>query len=1235
MTDVTPKVIELLVPGPQGAPGAIMRGPFDPAVQYEARDGVSIDGSSYYTLIPVIGVAPPASPWIVLAAKGDQGVQGAQGPQGVQGPAGPEGPQGADGPQGIQGPAGPAGPQGAVGPQGADGAVGPQGPQGLKGDKGDQGDIGPQGNVGPVGPAGPAGPAGPQGAAGADGAVGAQGPAGAAGPQGPKGDTGADGAIGPAGPAGPQGPKGDQGDIGADGPQGPAGPAGPAGAQGVAGPQGADGPQGPAGPAGAAGPQGAIGPQGPDGAQGPAGPQGVAGPQGPQGPEGPQGLKGDTGAAGPQGPQGAQGPQGPQGASGGTLVPRGAYDNAANYGAGDLVSYTGSAYYLPNGYSGTITGVVPPTAPWLLFTDVTSAATSAQAAAASSASAASASQTAAAGSATTASNAASTLTTMLTTSIVLKPMAVETGYVFAALDANLKASFAVGTDGSFTAFKYAAGSVPTTALAAQAVTTLKLADGAVTATKLDQTTVGQFLPTLMAPESDYAWGIVDAADKLALGIKHDGTVVAPKMTLGAGSVDFAQLTANLATYVAKPMPAESGYVWGVVDGSGKIGLGIQADGTVVGRVAGSMSAGSVLTSYLANGAVTEAKLDPVIDRLAVPHVGDVVEVEPDTWRASYGQISVQTAADGTAWSRFPNVRTRSLRGPNTSGTSLQFRRSAGLHVKGKRSGGAWSPIAVNNVASTTFKGSVYNFSSGLSTSNSASAALPAAGTVGNYYRYASEVTLSYGGQTLIMGDLVVDNGTSWVVQKGPAYTANTAPFGARAEGDWWSVSATGTFDGVAYTAGDRIVYIGFDSYAGTGWAMWYHGKPGNGECFYYGEFVPGTGSLPGSPAQGDLYQASAAGTDTTSGLTFAVGDYALYDGAWCQIANSAITTVAPGAIIPALACNTSASEWEVRRADKSTVVVGAGAYCRRQLGPRRSSDTILLLSDSMFGVPGVQAQLQALVTPRTVNLITRGGGTSRNVLSTFENYIANGGDPYRGEFTFLWQGQNNQPSAFGDANWSQITETALRVIDLIGTRDRRFCFLSILGIDAMTFDGTRIHVTQHEAMFAGATQNHVLWQLEQWYATMFPGQWISPRLALLSAAANSTIPDARYPGSGMTEAQTASTYGWVPLSFWNPPSGGWPYALSALSLKGYWGTSSLPSGGAAGDCYTLSTAQTFTGSATPTYNGGNWPVGTLLINNAGTWTPYYADQTHQGSGANQGGQYLAAALANFLTTNVL
>jgi hypothetical protein len=720
--------------------------------------------------------------------------------------------------------------------------------------------------------------------------------------------------------------------------------------------------------------------------------------------------------------------------------------------------------------------------------------------------------------------------------------------------------------------------------------------------------------------------VVDATNRLAIGIQPDGTFVATKLSVPAASVDFAQLTANLTSYVAKPLSPESGYVWGVVDAAGKIGLGVQTDGTVVGKVTGLLAPGSVTAAYIAGGAVTEAKLDPVIDRLAVPHAGDVVEVWPDKWRARYGTIAARSAIDGTLWTRFPHTLTRVLRGKNLSGTALQFRKSAGLTFRGLRDGGAWDPNANTTINSTNYVGQLSaGFTAPATTGRSA----------GDYYRCIGTTATAFDGQSCLCGDLVVYNGTAWKAQLAPRYNGVPAtPQNGRLEGDFWEVATAGTFDGTAYAVGDKIVHIGFDSLSGSGQPLWYKGQAGQGELFYKGEFVPGTTSLAGA-AIGDVWQASAAGADATSGLSFGVADYAVYDhyGIWGNVASAAITTVAANAMIPGLSCIQSAGEWEFRRADKAATVIGVAPTVLHQNAPRRSADGILLLSDSMFGVANTQGQLSALVTPRPVSLVSRGGGTSRNVMSTYEWYVATQADPYKGAFTFIWQGQNNQPSTVGDANWCQIVETALELRNLLGARDRRFCFLSILGIDAMTFDGTRIHVTQHEAMFAGAAQNHVLWQLEQWYAAMFPGQWLSPRLALLSAAANSTVLDARYPGSGMTEAQTAATYGWVPLSFWNAPSGGWPYPLGTLSLKGYWSTAGLPSGGNPADCYTLSAAQTFTGTASPTYNGQPWPVGTLLINNAGTWTPYYADQTHQGSAANQGGQYLAAAMAAFLSSN--
>ncbi len=836
--------------------------------------------------------------------------------------------------------------------------------------------------------------------------------------------------------------------------------------------------------------------------------------------------------------------------------------------------------------------------------------------------------TAAAGSATTAAATSASMSTLLSTSIVLKPLAPESGFLFGAVDAAQKIAFGLGLDGTFTAFKYAAASIPgsaiaslpagsvtTASLAASSVNTAAIANGAVTAAKLDTTTVGQYLLQPLAHESGFVWGVVDAVGKMGLGVQGDGTVFAPKFPIPAQSVDFGQLTANLSSYVAKSLAPESGYVWGVLDAKGQMGLGVRTDGSVVGKVSGLLSPGSVSTTYLSSGAVTEAKLDPAVDRMAVPHVTDLIEVLPDKWRAQYGTIAARSSIDGTGWTRFPHTLTRVLRGKNLSGTSLQFRKSAGLAFRGIRDGGSWDPNANTTINSINYIGQLSAAFSTPSTSGR---------SAGDYYRCIGLTATTFDGQQCLCGDLIVYNGTTWKAQLAPRYGGvQVAPQNGRLEGDFYEVATAGTFDSVAYVVGDKIVHIGFDSLSGSGQPLWYKGQAALGELFYKGEFTPGTTNLSGAVI-GDVYQASAAGTDGTSGLTFAVSDYALFDhySNWGNVPSAAITTVSSNAMIPGLPCVTSANEWEFRRVDKAATVIGVAPTIQHQSSPRRSVDSILLLSDSMFGVPNVQAQLQALVTPRTVNLITRGGGTSRNVMSTYEWYVATQSDPYKGEFTFAWQGQNNQPSTVGDANWCQIIEAALELRNLFGARDRRFCFLSILGTDAMTFDGTRIHVTQHEAMFAGAAQNNVLWQLEQWYATMFPGQWLSPRLALLAAAASSTILDARLPGSGMTEAQTAATYGWVPYSYWSYSVAPIPYPLGSLNLKGYWNSNSMPTGGSSQDCWTIGTSTL-----------GN--PGNLIVNVSGTWTVYALDQTHQGANANQGGQQLAAALANYLSTNIL
>lgn len=792
----------------------------------------------------------------------------------------------------------------------------------------------------------------------------------------------------------------------------------------------------------------------------------------------------------------------------------------------------------------------------------------------------------------------------------------ETGYAWVVVDAAGKIALGVKPDGSVVIPKFSP--LASSAFQDGAVTTAKVADGAISLTKLASVLQPLIPLSMSVAETGYVFAIIGASNRMALAIKADGSVIIPKFVIPDGSVTTAKLASSVLTLLPQVLALETGYAWALVDAAGKIGLGVKIDGTVVGKIPNTLSDGGVTTAKIAAGAVTEAKLDPPLARLAVPHIGDVVEVTSDNWRSKYGSVTTRTEANGSLWATFPRFLTKTLRGINLSGSVLEFRRTSGLAIRGRRKGTGydWNPVAVAAVASTTLKGNTTDPSS-LSTSGR---------VAGDYYRYSPLTTTTFNSQTVGLGDLIVFDGSAFQVQKAPTPVGNAAPT-TRERGDWWAVTADGTFDGVTYTAGDRIVCVGFDSQSGFGNNLWYKGKAStDGELFYNGEHDASGGTYPASPAQGDLYQISVAGT--LGGVAYSVGDWLLYDTAvWGRIPGNPITTVAAGGMIPGLTCNVSASEWEVRRADKNNARVGVTAGARHQTSPRRSVDGIVCRSDSMFGVSQMQSNLSALVTPRTVVAIARGGGTSDNVLSTKEYEVAVGGDPYRGWLEFIWQGQNNQPAAVGDGNWCRTIECAIRIDELLGARDNRGAFLSILGSMGMTFNGSRCVVTQWEGMFAGT---HVLAALEQWYIANFPGKYITTRTALLAKAISgsyaSSLPDPRVLGA-QTEAQTAAAYGWIPYS-WMNRTNNYSFSLASLNYIDWWNTSgAIPSsGGADGDAYVRSGGTSSNGS------GG---IGNLIVKQAGVWAEYAPDVIHIGGGVGQGGPPLAAVLNDYLVNNKL
>jgi len=78
----------------------------------------------------------------------------------------------------------------------------------------------------------------------------------------------------------------------------------------------------------------------------------------------------------------------------------------------------------------------------------------------------------------------------------------------------------------------------------------------------------KFLP--LAPDSGYAWALVDANGRSAILVSVDGTVYLPKYAKDA--------------YIPQTLNPDSGYLWALTDEAGRIGLAVKTDGTVVGKL---------------------------------------------------------------------------------------------------------------------------------------------------------------------------------------------------------------------------------------------------------------------------------------------------------------------------------------------------------------------------------------------------------------------------------------------------------------------------------------------------------------------------------------------------------------------------------------------------------------------------------------------------------------------------
>jgi len=700
------------------------------------------------------------------------------------------------------------------------------------------------------------------------------------------------------------------------------------------------------------------------------------------------------------------------------------------------------------------------------------------------------------------------------------------------------------------------------------------------------------LRQLLTDMEDPEWAMVcvDTRNRIAYGLRHDGTFVPSKIELPASSVSTekledaavtrAKLTAEIEAGLVKELLSVD-YAWAVVDAEGHIGIAIKFDGTVEGKFL--LPDSSVTGAKLAAATVPRAKLDSSLASSIPVEVSDSMEfvwsiVDEDD-RVAFG-----IRRDGTAFLR-PDWTAGTISGSAiiTGSVPRESLNPAASRLAFSGSG-EWVSDAFDNLR----RGQAVDFSAVTDT--------------GAGYAFRPFPTLP---TPVLYG--VNASGTALLFRRAPRHVIRgtndrgawaagpSAPAASATEGDFWTVSSGGTYDGVTYTTGDRIHCVGTNHNGGSSSPLFLRGKAG--EFWLKGEFTP-SGFSPASPVDGDAWQASTSGT--FGGLTYAAGDLVLrVSGAWLQVLTSTVS-VANG--VAWRFDVRDASEIEVRRSDGSTTPVDVTCTGYRTSNPRQSSDGVILRGDSMVATGGLNTALADVLQPRTLVALSYAGANYSEVLATAKREIGLT-DPYRG-WTHIWfAGQNNSP------NLEPVKRGALEASALCGARDGRCVIMSTNGQHSLTWNGTRLVGSQHEPRFAGSGN---LAAFEAWAAKVFPGRFFNTTSALLAAAGS--LPHLQFPG--MTEAQVAATYGVLPFSFYfNLAAVGWTPA--GLSFQGYRSTAGLPSGGSDGHYYLRS---------------ANGTVGGIIVRWGGAWSEPAIDITHMYGAGNAA---LASALASFLSANLI
>lgn len=680
--------------------------------------------------------------------------------------------------------------------------------------------------------------------------------------------------------------------------------------------------------------------------------------------------------------------------------------------------------------------------------------------------------------------------------------------------------------------------------------------------------IGNDLPD----ESGYSFVLRDKISKrIGFGLKTNGEVIAPLLSIARD-----QISSELEVLLPVALPASSGYVWGLRDkNTGKYALRVAVNGSIDAPLL-----------IIGKGVITVDNLSESLKSAFQPFSQDVVDVMPSAIRSSVADITTRTNdKDGSAWSQLAPHICRSLYGINNTGVAIEYRPSFGLKIAGKAKGNAFSPGPVH---STSRRGRLT--SPVISTPTGTFVA-------GDYYSYEAYNTNSgvsettpgvWEGQNVYLGDLLVYDGSGWIIQRSPGSGA------ARKPDTWYDVTTDGVFAGMSLKTGDKLLFLTLQTAGGGFLQPQYASVNAGSDLFFYGgEFTPANG-LPESNLKNVIYQAAAEGTVGTD--NYLAGDYAIYDGtAWVHISNSASVSVAAGQSI-SIRCTGNADEWEFRRADKNATSVGirltsqVASAMKTGLGKK-----LLLIGDSMFG-SGTSGTTIIAATNRTGEVRSYGGSTSDQVLGMFKQEVLSWGDRWAGQVIAVWHGQNNQPKT--DVNASQIREASLQIAALAGARDIRCLFLTIMGQREATWNGERLVFPQHENQFS---ETGYLYELTEWYQRILPGRHAVVYEIMLAAATDAIDPT--HPG--MTEKQVAEQFGVLPWSFFNNSVLPGSLTTSDIHYVGTWSSTGLPTGGSHADYY-LRIA------------GGT--VGNVLVNNGGTWSEVAIDITHM---SQAGGHALA------------